>query len=529
MVGEEETLYNEIKKLHPLERKVLQAVNGKEEIKLTEIIENSNLKEAEVMRAINWLKEKGYLNFNKVEIRKIVLGENGKKYLKEGLPEIKLLKEVINYKEVNINKLIKELNLEKEEVNIAIGVLKKKGLIYITKEKNVLILSKTELSEKYLKDYINPLIAFKKLRNVNELSKNEVLILKEFSKRKKILKEVVEKDFLIKLTDKGKEIINFIKRKNIELDFIENITEEVIKKELWKKKEFRAYDINSKVPLPEIGRRHPILESNKILGEIFVEMGFKEMEGPIVESAFWNMDVMWIPQDHPARDEQDTFYLEGKAKLPKEYLNKVKEMHEKGLKRTHTTQGDWKEEISSRRLLRTHSTATTFRTLAKLGEKLKKGGEINGKYFYIANNFRNEAVDATHLAEFFQAEGFIIGDNLSLADLMGFVKEYYAKLGLTKIRFKPTFNPYTEPSMEAHYYDEKMNKWYALINSGIFREETLKPFGLEKKRIIAWGMGASRVAALLSRKQSMREITGATVDIEWIKDRPIMRREIIRK
>ena len=112
---------------------------------------------------------------------------------------------------------------------------------------------------------------------------------------------------------------------------------------------------------------------------------------------------------------------------------------------------------------------------------------------------------------------------------MGFVKEYYAKLGLKKIRFKPTFNPYTEPSMEAHYYDEKMNKWYALINSGIFREETLKPFGLEKKRIIAWGMGASRVAALLSRKQSMREITGSTVDIEWIKNRPIMRREIIRK
>jgi len=160
---------------------------------------------------------------------------------------------------------------------------------------------------------------------------------------------------------------------------------------------------------------------------------------------------------------------------------------------------------------------------------LKKGEDINGKYFYVANVFRNEAVDATHLAEFFQGEGFIIGDDLSLADLMGFVKEYYAKLGIEKIKFKPTFNPYTEPSMEAHYYDSKLDKWYALINSGIFRPETLKAFGLEGKRVLAWGMGASRVAALLAQKDSMRDITGATCDFDWLKTRPMMRREIVRK
>ena len=138
-------------------------------------------------------------------------------------------------------------------------------------------------------------------------------------------------------------------------------------------------------------------------------------------------------------------------------------------------------------------------------------------------------MDATHLAEFFQGEGFIIGDNLALADLMGFVKKYYEKLGIKKIRFKPTFNPYTEPSMEAHYYDPKMNKWYALINSGIFRAETLEPFGLQNKTVIAWGMGASRVAALLAQKDSMRDITGATCDFEWLKTRPQMRREIVRR
>ena len=117
---------------------------------------------------------------------------------------------------------------------------------------------------------------------------------------------------------------------------------------------------------------------------------------------------------------------------------------------------------------------------------------------------------------------------MSLADLMGFIKEYYAKLGITTISFKPTYNPYTEPSMEAHYYDPKLKKWYALINSGIFREETLKPLGLEKKRIIAWGMGASRVATLLANVTSMRELTGTTADFEWLKDRPAMKRQILR-
>ena len=111
---------------------------------------------------------------------------------------------------------------------------------------------------------------------------------------------------------------------------------------------------------------------------------------------------------------------------------------------------------------------------------------------------------------------------------MGFIKEYYAKLGIDKIKFKPTYNPYTEPSMEAHYYDSKMKKWYALINSGIFREETLKPLGLSGKTIIAWGMGASRVAALLANKNSMRDITGATCDFDWLKNREMMTRRIVR-
>ena len=229
------------------------------------------------------------------------------------------------------------------------------------------------------------------------------------------------------------------------------------------------------------------------------------MEGPLIESAFWNMDVLWIPQDHPARDEQDTFYLEGKADVPEELFPEVKKIHEEGIYKSHTKKEEFSKNISSKRLLRTHSTPTTFRYLKILGEKLKRGEDINGKYFYLAQVFRNEAIDSTHLAEFFQGEGFIIGDMLSLSDLMGFIKEYCQKLGIKKIKFKPTFNPYTEPSIEAHYYDPKLKKWYSIINSGVFRQETLIPMGLQDKKILAWGFGASRIATLLTKKSSMRE------------------------
>jgi len=381
------------------------------------------------------------------------------------------------------------------------------------------------------KKKINYRNAITEIQEIIQQIEDEELDVDELSDKVKRVSELLKicKEKLHNTEQEVEKILNEIEKNFQNLELTENLTTEMLKSGEYKNKTFRHYNINLETPILDIGRRHPTIEANNIISDIFIEMGFKEMAGPMIESCFWNMDIMWIPQDHPARDEQDTFYLDGECEIDKELLEKVKQMHETGLNKTHTLPGEFSCDISKKRLLRTHSTATTFRTLYELGKKLKTGEDINGKYFYVANNFRNEAVDATHLAEFFQAEGFIIGDDLSLADLMGFIKEFCNKLGIEKIRFKPTFNPYTEPSMEAHYFDEKMNKWYALINSGIFRGETLSPIGLENKSIIAWGFGASRLATLLTGAKSMRDITGATCDFDWLKKRPIMTREIVKR
>mgnify|MGYP006268540297 CR=1 FL=1 len=506
--------------LHPLEKKVIENINSKD---IEDISQKTELSQLDVLKGLQLLEQRSLVKIGKNEAIRVVLDKWGLKFVDTDLPEIKFLKSLKESK-----KSRSELDLEPEEFSSAIGILKRNKLVNISKEDD-LIFEITKEGLDYLKNSNNNLGVFKSGLDFESMNDDQKNLYDEYSKRQGFVKKVNEKKHNFKPSKDAIEISDLVNKKYKNLDLVDALTPEMLKESSWKNKEFRHYDVNVIVPNEDIARRHPMIEANNILRDIFVEMGFEEMEGPMVEIAFWNMDVMWIPQDHPARDEQDTFYLEGKGEISKDILGKVKDIHENGIIKTHTDKGEWSEKVASSRLLRTHSTSTSFRTLYELGNKFRKGEDINGKYFYIANNFRNETVDATHLAEFYQGEGFIVGDDLSLSDLMGFIKEYYLKLGIEKIKFKPTYNPYTEPSMEAHYYDPKMDKWYSLINSGIFRPETLKAFGLENKTIIAWGMGASRVAALLAQKDSMRDITGITCDFDWLKKRKMMTRRIIRK
>jgi len=495
-----------VAKLHPLERKVLPVLSKAKSF--SEIVEQSGLKEIEVMRALQWLDNKKVLKLISEEKKVIVLDGNGEKYKREGLPEKRFLK-CLSEGFVGLSKVAKKAGLEGGELNACIGVLKGKLGIEVKKEKELMVklgsqgkklLAEGSPEEKFLEKKFP--LDYDSVKDLDKLALDNLL------KRKDFLKIEEVKDVSIELLELGKKLakLNF-------KEVVENrLTSGMLKTGKWKGKTFRAYDVEINVPQIQGGRRHPYNGALNIIRKSFLEMGFQEMTGPWVETAFWGMDSMWIAQDHPMREAQDTFYIDKDGELPdKELVKKVKAAHENGLgtgSTGHTK--EWDPKLAKKLILRQHSTATTFRYF--YDKKLNQ----DCKYFYIANNFRNEAMDATHLPEFGQAEGFIMGDNLTLADLMGFVKEFYAKLGITKIRFKPTFNPYTEPSMEAHYYNEKLGKWYALINSGIFRPEALAPYGITKS-VIAWGMGSSRIAALLTGKSKLKDIFGPEVNFDWIR------------
>ena len=504
-------IHDIVRSLHPLERKVVPKL--KEGISLKALVVSSGLQEVEVMRALQWLENKGVLKIN-VIIKDIVsLDKNGLEYYKNKMPE-RLFIDSLKDGEKTLEQIKEISHLSNEEVNVCVGILKQKASIDVNKTDKGMVISLTKHGEKWLtkNTYEEDLVIKigKGILELNVLKDFDKLALDNLRKRKGIVKveNIKERDVI--LTAIGKELI----KQEINENVIESLTPSMIKNGSWNDKEFRAYDVKINVPKISGGRRHPYNEALNKIRTVFLEMGFKEMEGPWVETAFWNMDSMWIPQDHPAREAQDTFYLDISGDLPedKKFVERVKAAHESGLNTGSTGHTkEWSYDEAKKLLLRTHSTATTFRYFYY--NKLNKPC----KYFYLADNFRNEAIDATHLAELGQAEGFIMGDNLTLADLMGFIREFYNKLGITKIRFKPTFNPYTEPSMEAHYYNEKLGKWYALINSGIFRPEALAPYGITKS-VIAWGMGSSRIAALLTGKLKLKELVGADVDFEWLKN-----------
>jgi phenylalanyl-tRNA synthetase alpha chain len=245
-----------------------------------------------------------------------------------------------------------------------------------------------------------------------------------------------------------------------------------------------------------------------------------------VESSFWNFDALFQPQQHPARDAHDTFFIkdpENANKFPEEYLKKVKETHENGGFGSIGYRYDWKIEEAKKNLLRTHTTAVSSRYLYKLAQEIKKTGKFEPKkYFSIDRVFRNEVMDQTHLCEFHQVEGMVIGKDLSLGELIGFMKEFFSKIGVKKLKFKPTYNPYTEPSLEIHGYHPDLKKWIELGNSGVFRPEMLLPMGLPKDiTVLAWGLSLERPTMIASGIKNIRELVGHKVPIKNIRENAI--------
>uniref|UniRef100_A0A5S6QUD4 Phenylalanine--tRNA ligase alpha subunit n=1 Tax=Trichuris muris TaxID=70415 RepID=A0A5S6QUD4_TRIMR len=302
-----------------------------------------------------------------------------------------------------------------------------------------------------------------------------------------------------------------------------DLTAELLINDAWQKKQFKPYNFKALGAPPTRGYLHPLLQVRAEFRQIFLEMGFSEMPtNNYVESSFWNFDALFQPQQHPARDAQDTFFVSDPAtqcEFPEEYLQRVKMVHSGGAFGSKGYQYDWKLEDARKNILRTHTTATSAKMLYKLAqEKPFKPA----KYFSIDRVFRNETLDATHLAEFHQIEGVVAGVDLSLGHLIGVLHEFFHKLGLTQLRFKPAYNPYTEPSMEIFSYHPMLKKWVEVGNSGMFRPEVLLPMGLpENVSVIAWGLSLERPTMIKYGIDNIRDLFGPRVDLGMVASSPI--------
>lgn len=269
---------------------------------------------------------------------------------------------------------------------------------------------------------------------------------------------------------------------------------------------------------------------NKVITEIrqnLLIMGFSEMRtNRWVESSFWNFDVLFQPQQHPARDSHDTFFMSSPATaqdIPAEYMANVKQMHESGGQGSIGWRYDWSEGEARKNLLRTHTTAVSARTLHEMAQEYKKTGVFEPKKcFSIDRVFRNETLDMTHLAEFHQVEGFVADRNIGLGHLIGVLKEFFRRLGITNLKFKPAYNPYTEPSMEIFGWHPLLNKEVEVGNSGVFRPEMLLPMGFPPDvTVVAWGIGVERTVAQMYGIRSIKTLFSYDQEIAKSKTYPV--------
>jgi len=459
--------------LHSIEKKIIKLLKEKSNLTPEQISEKTELSIDQTRRGIEWLRLKGLAEVKEIEKIRIKLDEKGIEAQKNGLPERKLVN-LVNDKPKSFEEIKK--TMDPNDFNAAIANARNNNWINIEKiNSSNIISSKDEIIKSPEEDFLDFLSSgeksFEYIKNRNSFE--------SLKKRPNFIIETQIKSKTISLTENAKTIE------------IENNSS-------------NAFNVEADVPETFVARIHPLKEIIDEIREIFVSLGFTEVLGNLTQPSFWNFDALFTPQDHPAREMQDTFYLKNMA--AKKFANpsqikKVSHLHKRDWGY------NWSLSESRKMVLRTHTTCVTIKYLAD-----KKPDEA--RIFSLGRVFRNEKASYKHLQEFHQVEGIVIGKNVTLRDLMGLQKEFYRKIGLPKVKFWPTFFPYTEPSLQSMVYNEKLHKWVELFGMGIFRPEVTKPLGISKP-VLAWGGGIERIAMLKYGMDDVREFYNN--NLSWLR------------
>jgi len=456
----------------------------------------------EVMNAISWLHSKGLVDVQESARKSYSL--KNKSILSKKLPERRAL-DLIHGKGGSIDSKDLSEAVDAEEIPIAIGWLKRKGLADIKKSNGRTVVSLTGHGHRTVGYEMDDERVLSMLGQ-KDLSSAEVdeKIITQLKSRQDLIVERLIVSRRVSLTDSGREIVGL----GIELkDEVAQVTSELLQTGRWKEVTFRKYDVRTFAPSVYPGKKHPLTRMADEVRRIFVQMGFTEIDDEYVQPAFWNMDALFTPQDHPARDLQDTFYLRNPSRIELEdenLIDVVRSVHEDGWKTGSLGwRYKWIRREAEKALLRTHTTVSTVKYLSKHPDPPVK-------VFSLSRIFRNEAIDTTHLPEFVQIEGIIMEKDASFDMLCGVLREFYRQMGFEEIRIRPGYFPYTEPSaeVEVHYN----GKWMELGGAGVFRPEVTAPFGV-RYPVLAWGLGFERLAMLRWNLTDIRELYISDIDL----------------
>ena len=476
--------------------------------RLTQI---SELKGPALMQAIFALSEKRLVELRERNQSFAYLLEEGSSYLSKGLPERQILEAVLDKGgELTTYDVGKHTGLDESVINMALGWLKKKGWATLTRRDGGILISAKRDQEQGLDEQLLILFEKKNELPIDDLTSECREALNVLRKRN--LLEVVERTLReAYLTEKGRSL----SEKDLKgIREISALTADVLKYDLWKEAKFVPYDVKAEPPVVYPGKKHVYLEFLEDVRRFLISMGFAEAESPYIETEFWNFDVLFQAQDHPAREVHDSYALKNPTKgriSDRGLMRRVMWTHENGWITGSTGwRYKWNPEIARRLILRTQTTATSIHYLST-----HKRPPV--KMFCISRNFRPDFLDATHSMEFYQCEGIVMGKDANFRHLLGFLKEFSRAFGIDKIKFKPGYFPFTEPSVEGFVQHPRLG-WIECLPGGIFRPEVIKPLGLDCP-VLAWGIGIDRIAMASLGIDDIRELF--TKKLDWLREKPL--------
>jgi len=456
--------------------------------------------EVEVMGSASWLQSKGLATIKEEVSRFYALSEP--ESLRAGLPERRALKAIeAAGGTMTIAALAEAMP---GEDNIAVGWLMRKklaGMVDTDDGKAIALNDKGRAT--LTEEMADEVLVNRMIEAPVPAGEADARVIKDLKGRKGMIKDVETVFRQITLTADGTEAA----RSGLELKEEEaDVTDELIQSGKWQDAAYRRYDVQTFAPAVYPAKKNPLTRLGADVRRLFTDMGFTEMASEYVQPAFWNMDALFIPQDHSARDMPDTFFLDRPKSLSlddRDLVEKIKAIHENGGDSGSTGWGGvWSEEKAAQALLRTHSTVSSIRYIAEHPDAPQKA-------FSISRIFRKESIDATHLPEFSQIEGIVIDENASLDMLISLIRQFYARMGFDNIHVRPSYFPYTEPSLELEVFFN--GKWLELGGAGIFRPEVLAPFGV-KSPVLAWGFGFERLAMLKWNIKDIRDLYISDID-----------------
>jgi phenylalanyl-tRNA synthetase alpha chain len=451
-----------VTELHPQAKDLLRILQEQESATVAELEQDRT--HGEIMRPAQWLAEKDLIEIVESTTERYVLTDTGEQALDDGLPEEQVL-ELVQGGEANMD-AVQSLG---EIAGPGIGKAKEKGLVEIRDG----VVQLTDSGEEMLDAEHTEMAALKAVRDDRDIDEE----IAEKLQDRGLIRQEEETRRTLTVTETGTE-----------LD-IDNITD--------------AFDVEAAARDALVGRKHFAREVYDYIRQVWIEMGFQEMDGPIVVPSLLNFDALYTPQDHPARELHDTFFMEQPAASDLDAYGSVvdwiRQTHADGWETGSTGwQYDWDTDEAATNVLRTHTTAVSAKTLYDLTED-----DLPVKYFSLGRNFRNETVDWKHLAEFNQSEGIVVDPDATFQHLLGYLQRFFTALGYADVRFRPAYYPYTEMSVEVDVYDERQEEWVGLGGAGMFRPEVVRPLLGFEAPVLAWGLGPGRI---IMRKHGLTDI-----------------------